>query len=128
MVDGWGWLVIELPPIDESNARTTLTVGDVTYDLTFRWNARDEGWYLDVYDPDHAQIAAGIRIVLGAYLGRRIKHPLFRDGVLVAIDTTDQGLDATLTDLGTRVLLRYYDNREVGLLRAGAVTFVRSGA
>lgn len=119
--------MIQLGPVDESNARATLTAGGVTYDLTFRWNARDASWYLDVYDDDRAQVAAGIRVVLGAYLGRRVDHPLFRDGLLVALDTSGQRLDAGLDGLANRVVLRYYLNVEAGLLRAGAPTFVRPG-
>ena len=116
--------MITLDPVTVSNTSVALTSGDVTYSVVHRWNARDASWYLDVFDEDARPIACGLRVVLGAYLGGRIDHPLFRDGVLVAIDTSGAGREAAIDDLGTRVQLRYYEIREATLLRAGAPSSV----
>ncbi len=79
------------------------------YGFRFRWNAIDEAWYMDVADAADQPIASGIKVVLGIYLGRRFvaAHPLFRDGVFVAADTSGKRQDAGLLDFGTRVTLTY---------------------
>lgn len=94
----------------------------ITVEFNVRWNARDEAWYFDLFDEDGAPIAHGIKIVLGAYLGRRVNHSIFRLGVLVAIDTSGERRDATLDDLGTRVIVRHLTEFEVaaGILAASA--------
>ena len=125
--------MIKFPAIDSSNGRVPQSITDVvsgvsaTYTFIFRWNARDSSWYFDVVDDDQTVIAAGIRIVLGAYLGRRVQHDLFRNGVFIAIDTSGQKVDAGLGDFGTRVQLRYYDVVEASLLKSGAPVVQRPG-
>lgn len=95
--------------------------------LDVRWNAGNArigvggSWFLDVREVDETPIACGIRVVLGAFLGRRSSHPLFRDGVLVAYDTSKRGLEAGINDLGRRVILAYVPVEDLIALRA-AVT------
>ena len=80
--------------------------GPVTpYIFDVRWNERDQAWYFDLLDGSETIIASGLKIVLGAYIGRTTQHAFFKTGALVAIDTTGQGLDAGFDDLGTRVKL-----------------------
>ena len=55
----------------------------------------------------------GVKVVLGTYLGRSCAHPLFTEGVFVAIDTTNKHAEATYDDLGTRVEVWYYTTDEV---------------
>lgn len=101
-------------------------IEDRTYIFDVQWNARDNvdpntgvargAWYFDVREQDGAAIALGIKIVLGTYLGRRLNHPLFRRGVLLAIDTAGgegRGRDAGFDDLGTRVIVKYYTTVEI---------------
>lgn len=87
-------------------------IEDVQYTFGVRWNERDGFWYLDVTDADGYPIVRGERIVLNAYIGRKSTHPLFRNGVLAAIETSGSMLDATFDDLGIRVELRYYPMRD----------------
>jgi hypothetical protein len=77
------------------------------YGMHVCWNDRDAAWYFDVLDAGGTIIQAGIKIVLGAYLGRAMRVSPFTDGVFIAVDTSRAGLDATFNDLGTRVLLYY---------------------
>lgn len=72
-----------------------------------RWNGRDLAWYLDIEEIDETRIVSGVKIVLGAFLGRESPHIMFRRGVLVAVDTSGQKKDAGYDDLGTRVLVKY---------------------
>ena len=57
--------------------------------------------------------------MLGAFLGRRCVDPRFPAGVMVAVDTSGEGRDAGLDDLGTRVQVLFYSGEEI-LAVAGA--------
>jgi hypothetical protein len=102
--DPWQEITV---PVDEGDGVTN------TYIFELKWNVRDSSWYLNLFEHDGTIIKHGIRVVLGMYLGRRSRHPLFRKGVLVAVDTTVKGREATLDDLGERVVLRYFSVQDV---------------
>lgn len=87
----------------------------VTYTLSFRWNVRWNAWYLDVLDEaGDNYIVAGIKLVadwpLSTYTVDR-QPP----GAFITVDSTGQGVDAALTDLGVRVSLLYFTAAELGL-------------
>lgn len=88
--------------------RFSTQIESVEYAFDVRWNARAAAWYFDVLEQDGTPIAYGIKIVLGAYLGKIVIHRLFRTGVMVAIDTTRASREATFDDLGTRVEVRWF--------------------
>lgn len=88
--------------------RITAALGETSYIFDVKWNARDAAWYFDLLEIDETPIAHGLKIVLGTLIGRRIKHPLFQQGVFAALDLTKQWRDAGFDDIGTRVQLRYY--------------------
>jgi hypothetical protein len=91
----------------------------VTYTLSFRWNVRASGWYLDIWDETGTVLyVAGVRVVanypLCAYFTGR-QPP----GHLVFVDTSGQGLDPGLSDLGSasaRVQLYYLTAAELAQL------------
>lgn len=86
----------------------SVEIDGVSYTFDVRWNSRAAAWYFDVLEGDGTPIARGLKIVLGCYIGGgRFTHDLFRLGVFVAIDTSQEGRDATFDDLGTRVEVRH---------------------
>ena len=111
--------------------RFSADIEDATYIFDVEWNARDNvsrttglplgAWYFHIYEQNLKRIACSLKIVTGAYIGRRVNHPLFRRGVMVAIDTSGgngRGRDAGFDDLGTRaegqrVEVRYYTATEI---------------
>lgn len=110
-------------PIVTSNPWHVLSValrensGDVvTWDFEFKWNYRNASWYFTL-SQDNVVQAAGVRVVLGKYLGSRSRASFFFDSVLVAIDTSGKGVEAGLDDFGTRVVLRRFSVLEVILGR-----------
>jgi hypothetical protein len=113
-------------PFDSSNPiskfSTTLVTsdGNVQFGFRARWNSRDSAWYMDISDDTGTTIASGIKIVLGAYLGRQFEHALFRDGVIVAVDLSGKGIDAGIDDLGTRVQVMQLTTADVLSLRVTA--------
>lgn len=90
----------------------SVQIGDAEYVFRALWNTRASRWFLDVSEINGTPIIRSVAIVLGTFLGRRSTHRLFSEGCLVAIDTTNQSLDAGLDDLGTRVVVRYFEAME----------------
>ncbi len=88
--------------------RIGTTLDQTQYLIDVHWNGREQAWYMDLLDQDANMIRAGIKIVLGALLGVRCAAPEFPNGAFIATDTTNSGVDATFTDLGTRVIVRYF--------------------
>jgi len=99
------------------NYRFSTTIDNITYLIDARWNTRDNAWYLDFLEDDETPIVNGVKIVLGMYLGRWVNHILFNTGVFVATDTSGKGREATLDDLGTRVVVQRYSAAEVVLFQ-----------
>jgi hypothetical protein len=80
-----------------------------------RWNQREPSsnpvgagaWFMDIAEIDATPIMTGIKIVLGAFLGRESTHIIFKRGVFIAYDTSSNQQDAGYDDLGTRVMVKY---------------------
>lgn len=89
------------------------TLDGTDYVLTFALNLRDGYWYLDVADQDGVPLASGIKVVVNWDLLRRCIDPRKPPGLLMAFDTTGQGLDPGSKDFGTRVQLLYLSAAEV---------------
>lgn len=85
----------------------------VQYILELKWNMRDEAWYLDILAEDEDPIRHGMKIVLGTLLGRRSVDPRMPAGAFIAADLSGAGREATIDDLGTRVVVYYYTADEV---------------
>ena len=97
------------PSIGIYTVGTTLLGDDYTF--KFAWNEREDGdvgaWRMSIYDANNTTITAGVKVVLGAFLGSHIDHPLFKNGVLFAVDLSGDEMDAGFADLGARVVIQY---------------------
>lgn len=109
-----------------------LTLDLVAFDLVFRWNERDETWYMSIYDPNVAEQSDGSRtpiigqipILVGSLLlstYSRRDRPL---GDFLAIDTQGEDHDPGILDLGSRVVFLYFSNAE---LQAAAAARTANG-
>lgn len=96
------------------------TIENAEYRFNVRWNGRDAAWYFDILEYDGTPIVHGVKVVLGCYLGRHTNHTLFRQGVIVATDLSGSGRDATVDDLGSRVVVMRLTLDEVLSLRVTA--------
>lgn len=100
-------------PLDERNGaplfRLPTSLGDDPVVLDFRWNSSANGrrgcWYMDVLDQNTKPIAQGVKLVLGVNLCRSSTHEIFTRNLLRLVDTSRTDREATLDDLGTRVVL-----------------------
>lgn len=88
----------------------TVDLDGVTYLMTFRFNASDGYWYMGLADIDGAPIRTGIRIVLGADFLRLVRDIRKPPGLMAAVDTTGQSIEAGLEDLGRAVRMLYVES------------------
>lgn len=104
----------QLPLIPSNpNYRVGSQLGERQYLLDIRWNTRDEAWYLTVLSEEGDVIRSGLKLVLGALVGVRVRDPDFPDGVFVVSDLSNTGLDAGLDDMGARVAVHFYTRAEL---------------
>jgi len=96
--------------------RVTTTLDDVQYILDVKWSTREACWYFDLLDDNEDMIRSGIKVVLGALLGRRSADARFPPGAFQARDLTDEGREATLDDMGDRVIVEYYSPEAIAAL------------
>lgn len=95
--------------------RFATVLEDRTFLFDFRWNARAAAWFMDILTEDEVAVRTSIKVVLGM-LGWRTTSTDFPPGVLRAYDTTGEGREAGLDDLGTRVVVAYYTPDEIEAL------------
>lgn len=86
----------------------------VSYELEFRWNSRDEAWYINIFNTSGTALAYGIRVVTDWPLIRRMTVAERPAGSIIALDTTGTGTMPTLTTLGTVIQLVYIDEDDNG--------------
>ena len=102
------------PSVPSYRFSTTLDGTQHVFDV--HWNGRDGAWYFDVLTTDGEIIRAGVKVVLGAWLGRHSVDPRYPLGVLVADDQSGERRDAGLDDLGARVIVQFLTFGEVAAL------------
>lgn len=83
------------------------------YTLTFRFNRRNNSWYMDIADEDNVHIASGRRCVVNSVLNGQFRYLSTNPpGALTVFDTTGRQAPPELNDFGSRVLLLYFDESE----------------
>lgn len=85
------------------------TLDGVAYRLRFKFNSRDEAWYLDILDTDDNVLRSSLRIVSDFPLLRTWQSENRPSGELLAFDTTNETDVAGLEQLviGGDVVLVY---------------------
>lgn len=85
----------------------------------FRWNDRDQAWYMDILSEDEVSVRMGVKVVIGPLGQSRAANELgavVNFGILVAIDTSGEERDPTFEDLGARIKVLWFSPAEVGAL------------
>lgn len=102
-------------PIEQNSShfRFRTELDGATYTFEFRWNDRWDAWLMSIGDAEGNPVASGVRVVINMPLVSHLSDPRLPPGVLMAIDTTGQNLDAGYQDLGRRVPLMYTTAAEV---------------
>jgi len=89
---------------------------DVEFKLEFRYNDRDDAWYMTVLDPEDVVLRAGIRVVLSWALLRLWADTTRPGGDIISVNQGSVLVPPTLTQLGAEVVLNYFDASEVAAL------------
>jgi hypothetical protein len=98
--------------ITDANYEFTISLDNVEYKLSFRFNSRDEAWYLTILTPDDIVLRAGIKVVNEWVLTRlwvAVNRPA---GDLVTVNQGELLNPPLLDELGTKALLDYLDEAE----------------
>ncbi len=90
-----------------------LVLDDVEFKLTFKFNDRDDSWYMTIRDPDDVLLRAGIRVVNEWALLRLWAEATRPDGEIVSVNQGDIDTLPGLDQLGAEVLLNYLDEDEL---------------
>jgi|SRR5579859_6612007 len=105
---------VNLPLVPSvANYRVGTSLDGTQYILDVRWNGRANAWSMDVLAADQTPIRMGLKLVLGIIIGGRVVDPAFPTGLLIAIDTSGQNLDAGFDDMGTRVIVSYFPTADL---------------
>jgi hypothetical protein len=78
-----------------------------TYLFRLDCNERDESWSISIYDQDEEPLVCGKRVAIGIPLLRGEVDSRLPQGILMAVDVTEQHGEAGVADLGGRVKLTY---------------------
>lgn len=89
----------EIPVQPSTAQQMVLTMGNVVYTLTFKWNVALNAWVVDIADENNNPIAQGIPIVTGADLLAQFPHLNF-GGALIAQTDHDQDAVPTFANFG----------------------------
>lgn len=120
---------MQIIPVSSASERDEFEtdLGETTVRFVAWWNDRADNrsvsgertqgaWFFDLYEGEDA-IVYNVRIACGVRIADHVRHPLFRNGALVAVDTSSGGVDPGRYDLGERVQLVYYPRDEVDATR-----------
>lgn len=106
---------VEIPIAENDQSRFTQVtpLEGVDFLFEFRWNEREQRWYMDVRSVDGESVFMGVKIVADWSLLRLLVRDDDRPaGEIYAHDTTGAG-DPRLGELGTRVRLIYIPEAEL---------------
>lgn len=107
-----------IPTFDDPFYTQTTSLDGVQYLLEFRYNQRENSWYLNVSLDDATPLVKGVKIVLGSDLLGRFVDRRMPTGRLVAIANGEDDSTPGMGELGVdrRVTLVYLDAAEVAAL------------
>jgi len=97
----------------EPHYRFSTELGGVVFIIEMRWNTRDAAWYMSVFDETEIPILSGMKLVLGALLGRRSVDPRRPGGAFVISDLSGSGTEAGFDDIGERVVVSFFSEEEL---------------
>lgn len=99
--------------VDLLEYRQQVRLDGVVFTMLFRFNDRDQSWYLDLLDSSESPIRNGIRLRTGTPMLRLIATAGRPAGELVPIDSTGADTEPDGTNLGTGVPLVYVEELDV---------------
>jgi len=98
-------------PIDSTDphARQLVELEGSTYAIETDWNDRDQAWFCSIYTNEGTALITGYRLVIGALPIRRVVGDTRPPGEIQVVDTAGGYVDPGRDDLGSRVILLYWE-------------------
>lgn len=90
-----------------------IELDDIEFRLEFRYNNRDDAWYLTILDTDGVILRAGLRVVNEWNLIRLWVDDAAPDGEIITVNQGKVLAPPTLNQLGSEVVLAYLDAAEI---------------
>lgn len=85
----------------------------VFFKLAFKFNERDDAWFLDILDPADTPLRNGLKIVNEWDILRLWQEATRPDGTMITVNEGDIVDPPTLNQLGAEVILTYLDASEI---------------
>jgi len=102
--------MFQIPVGTDAAQQFTTQLGELKFVFDIQWNDRSNQFSLTLYNEDTSQIYfEGIPIVLGTDLLEPYNYGI---GSLLAIDSSNTGSEAALSDFGVRVQLWWFSEEE----------------
>lgn len=102
--------MVNIPITADASQEVTITLGGVVYVLTIKWGELRGVWTMDITRvEDSTVLARGVAMLIG---GDILKGFGLAIGSMYMVDTSAKDIDATVDDLGDRVLLYYFEPGE----------------
>jgi hypothetical protein len=93
-----------------------LPLDGVEFFLTFNWNTITAAWYMSISDTNSTPLLVGRKICINCGIRGAYRDLRLPPGEFIAYDTTGSNTEANINDLGTRVILLYYDLSEIAAI------------
>jgi len=101
------------PSVPSYDFTTTLSDADFLVEIDWADRSGESGaWFMTLSTAAGEAIFSGVKIVIGAFLGRRSTNPRGPAGFIVCEDTSGNNLDAGFDDMGTRVRVLFFTGEE----------------
>lgn len=107
--------VLVIPTDTEAPFFTQRTrLGDSDYTLKFRYNFREERYYMDILDAEEVPIVLGVKLLTNWKIFRYYRDPRLPTGELIVTTLTNDDTPPKLGELGEdqRCELSYYEAAE----------------
>jgi hypothetical protein len=104
--------VITIPLRSLPEYTFSVTLENVPYIVTIRWNVRGAYYTMDLLSRDEVLLIGGIKLVINSGLTRKFPRPGMPPGELLAIDAGNDNTPIAFGDLDERVELVYVTEAE----------------
>ena len=107
--------VVSIPTrTDLLEYREQITLDGILFRLLFKYNTRDDFWYVDLRDASDVPIKVGIKLLTGFSLLRLVADTNIRpSGTCVMLDPTDEDKEAGQLTLGVDASLLYVEETDL---------------
>lgn len=99
--------------VTSANYTFTVDLDGVEFQLSFKFNERDDAWFLTILDVNGNVLRAGLKIVNEWFLLRLWQDSTAPAGELIPVNQGEVSAPPTLKQLGEEVLLTYLDAEEL---------------